>query len=400
MILNTFTKLNVIIRSAFKALRRNKIRSLLTSIGIIIGVSSVIIMTGLANSARFAVKQKIVSYGTNAMQVGWSLKQLSEHDYLEIKGLTSFIQYISPYCGSENQKVRFESTTDKIDVAGINNDFFYMRGWHMMAGRYFDDAEITGSQNVAIIGAAVQKLFFGGYNAVGNVIFINDTPYQIIGILEETGSNLSGKNVDKIILIPYTTSFVRFVGSRIISSGIHISTYDESMVDPVLKGVTAYLRGAHSLAPSQKNDFDIVTSKDKMKVANSITGVLTYLLAGVASISLVVGGIGIMNIMLVSVTERTREIGIRRAVGAKKRDILVQFLAEAVTLSVLGGLIGITIGFIGYYIILSAIGWPFILSLPAMIVSFMFAAFTGIFFGFYPAKKASELRPIDALRYE
>jgi putative ABC transport system permease protein len=399
MILEGYVKLHGVLKAAFKALRRNKVRSLLTSIGIIIGVSSVIIMTGLANSARFAVKQKIVSYGTNAMSIGWSQKPIRERNYLEIKELSSAIQYISPYCDLDDKKIRYDRITDMVKLIGVNNDFFYMRDWHMMVGRYFDDTEIRGSLNVAIIGTSVQKTFFGGYNSVGNLLYINDTPYQVIGILEETGTNLSGKDIDKIIMIPYSTAFTRFVGKREMS-GIHLSTMDESMIDPVTLAVTKYLRTAHSLQPEQKDDFDIVTSKDKMKVANSITGVLTYLMAGVASISLIVGGIGIMNIMLVSVTERTREIGIRRAIGAKKRDIMLQFLSEAVALSLIGGLIGIALGIAVYYIILTVLVWPFILSMSSMVISFLFAAGTGIFFGFYPAKKASELRPIDALRYE
>ena len=397
--LTYYAKYHVVFQSAIKALKRNKARSLLTSIGIIIGVSSVILMIGLANSAKITVKQKIVSYGANAMSVGWSQKPIKERNFNDIKNLSAFIQYTTPYCDMSELSIRYDRTTEPIRTVGVNNDYFFMRDWALIEGRYFDDSEITTSLNVAVIGSSVQNIFFGGYSSVGNLIFINNNPYQIIGILEETGTSLSGKDGDKIILIPYTTAFQRFIGKNEMA-GIHVATYDDSMIDNVKKTITAYLRNDHSLQPQQKNDFDIVTSRDKMKVANTISGILTYLLAGVASISLIVGGIGIMNIMLVSVTERTREIGIRRAVGAKKNDILIQFLAEATTLSIMGGVIGITLGLGLYVLIMNLLGWDIIISIASILVSFLFAAGTGIFFGFYPAKKASELSTIDALRYE
>ena len=394
-----FVSADTIIRNASLALSRNKIRSILTSVGIIIGVSSVLVMIGIANSARMEVKKKIYSYGANGMSIGWSDSPITETTFNNVKQVSSSIEFASPYCDMQEIQVSGNQITGKIHVVGVNNDYFYMRDWKMFSGRYFDETEIDSSKNVAIIGMSVQKQMFGGYSSVGRIIQINNQPYRVIGILEETGASISGKDFDYVVMMPYTTSLIRIGGDRNIS-GIHLSVQNDYMVDNVVGGVRDYLRGEHHLIKAQKDDFIIVTSKDKMKVAEGVSKVLTYLLAGVASISLFVGGVGIMNIMLVSVTERTREIGIRMSVGAKRRDILIQFLSEAVILSVGGGIIGILIGFSIYYSIVQFTGWTLIVNVPVILISFMSAAFTGIFFGYYPARKAALMNPIDALRYE
>lgn len=388
-----------IIRSSLDALKRNKVRSFLTSIGIIIGVSSVIIVIGIASSAKLAVKQKVVSFGANSMYVGWSAKPITERDYFQIKRLDPAIQYVSPSVEVPYVKIRADLMSDQQFVMGVSPDYILMREWSIYDGRIFDQSEIDGSQSVAVIGSYIQKQYFGDYSAVGRILYLNDMPFKVIGVLEETGTSLSGKVIDKVILIPYTTGFVRFIGDRTMF-GLQISTYEGSMVEPVQKLVEEYFRDSHRLLPGQKNDFDITTSKGALKTVDDITSILTYLLAGVASISLIVGGIGIMNIMLVSVSERTREIGIRSALGAKRVHILLQFLIEAVVLSLLGGLIGIIVGIFAYFAIMSAMNWEFIFSVWAIVISFLFAVITGVFFGFYPARKASKLRPIDALRYE
>jgi putative ABC transport system permease protein len=389
----------LILRSSVDALRRNKVRSFLTSIGIIIGVSSVIIMVGIASSARLAVKSRIVNYGSNAMVIGWSQRPMSETDYRNIKTSTPNIQYVAPTVDIEDVRVRSDGITDEIRFICTNNEYFFMRGWTLREGRYFDESEVITAKRVAVIGSAVQDTFFGGYNSIGRIIYVYDQPYEIIGILNETGTSLSGKQVDKIILIPYTTSFTRITGNRNFT-GIQLSTFEDDTVDQVQQDVIEYMRKNHKLQPHQKNDFEVISSKDKMKIAETISGILTYLLAGVASISLIVGGVGIMNIMLVSVSERTREIGIRCAVGAKRVHILIQFLTEAIVLSLFGGCIGIVIGIIAYYGIVSVLEWEYIFSFTGVIASFLFAVCTGVFFGYYPARKASKLRPIDALRYE
>ena len=389
----------LIFRSSVVALKRNKVRSILTSIGIIIGVSSVIVMVGIASSARLAVKSRIVNYGANAMVIGWSKRPMSENDYRNIKNSSPYIQYVAPTVDLYDVPVRIGDVMDEVRFICTNTDYLFMRGWSLMEGRYFDEDEISSAKRVAIIGSAIQDSAFGGYNSIGQFLYVYDQPYEIIGILNETGTSLSGKQVDKIILIPYTTAFNRITGVRDFT-GIHLSTYEDYMVDPVQKDVTEYMRTQHKLQPQQKNDFEVVSSKDKMKIAETISGILTYLLAGVASISLIVGGVGIMNIMLVSVSERTREIGIRCAVGAKRIHILVQFLTESIVLSLFGGCIGIVIGIIAYYGIVKLLDWEYIFSISGVLLSFFFAVITGIFFGFYPARKASKLRPIDALRYE
>jgi putative ABC transport system permease protein len=387
------------IKSAIKALLRNKMRSALTSIGIVIGVSSVIMMIGLGSSAKYAIRERIVNFGANGFSISFQGRQIEEREYNAIKKLFPQMKYVTPFTRFKHVSVRFGSIEKSSYAFGVVNDYFYMRDWGLQQGRYFFDGEVISKQEVAVIGSTIQRNFFSYSNPIGKILIINNRPFKVIGVLNESGSSLSGVDFDDTIIIPYTSGIAR-LGSNTAIDEIYASSHSEELLGLLIESLTAYLRSVHNIPPGAENDFIITTSKDKLKMADSISQTLSYLLAGVASISLIVGGVGIMNIMLVSVSERTREIGIRMAIGAKQRDILLQFLIESVTLSTLGGFIGITLGLIGYYIAVTVLGWPFLLSLFSIMLSVIFSGSVGIFFGYYPARKAASLRPIEALRYE
>jgi putative ABC transport system permease protein len=387
-------------KSAYRALIRNKMRSMLTSIGIIIGVSSVILMVGLGSSAKIEVRNRIQNYGSNGFSLSYLFRTpMPDKDYYMLKKMFHQIEYITPYLRFRNQQIRYSGLLVPSLVYGVNNDYFSMRDWQLTMGRYFMDDEISSNSNVVIIGSSVQKKLFGYYNPLNHNIFIDKRPYRIIGVLQETGSSLAGEDFDDIVAMPYTTCMIRYYGDKIID-GIQASASTDDGLDEMVHALYGYLRSTHRIMPGQPDDFRIETSKDKMKMADSISQTLSLLLAGVASISLIVGGVGIMNIMLVSVSERTREIGIRMAIGAKKRDILLQFLIESMALSFAGGTVGIILGLSSYLIIIKYLDWAFVFSISSIFISFLFSAAIGIFFGYYPAHKASALKPIEALRFE
>lgn len=386
--------------TAIRALARNKMRSALTSIGIIIGVSSVIVMVGIGNSAKIAVKDKIYSFGSNAMRIYSFNRLFLPTDVENIKKEFYQIKYITPLnTFSHNWVVKHRNLSTKSKVMGVANEYLYLQDRKLKTGRLFTEEEIRSTSKVAMIGEKTWKDLFGFTSPIGQQIVVQNTPFTVIGTLEEAGQAFDGTDWDNIILVPYTTGNTRFM-NRISFNEIYISVDDENKIDPTVADLRAYMRRKHSLPDGAEDDFKINTSKDKLKLANDISNALAILLAGIASISLFVGGVGIMNIMLVSVTERTREIGIRMAIGAKKNDIMYQFLIESVTLSSVGGIIGILLGLLIYYIIIYFVKWPFVLSPISIVVSVLFAAGVGIFFGYYPSKKASSLKPIDALKYE
>ncbi|MFH0974826.1 MAG: ABC transporter permease [Spirochaetota bacterium] len=385
--------------TALRALSRNKMRSALTSIGIIIGVSSVIIMIGIGNSARIAVKKKIYTAGANAISIYNSARPLTERDMDDLKRMFPQIQYITPQIYRSYTPVKYKNRSIKSRIYGVNNNYFSMMDYELQYGRYFTDIELISSDKVVVIGNTVRTELFGFTNPVGEVMLIMNVPFKIIGSLVPIGQALSGRDFDNILVIPYTTVQTKIIGSKSFDQ-LNASTYSAGQVDETVNYIREYFRRIHSIPAGKPDDFKMETSKDKLKQADYISNVLSILLAFIASISLIVGGIGIMNIMLVSVSERTREIGIRLAIGAKKKDILLQFLIESVTLSSAGGIVGITLGLVIYFLIVFFVDWPFLFSVPSVIVSFLFASFVGIFFGYYPAKKASDLKPIDALRFE
>jgi len=384
--------------SSVRALNKNKMRSALTSVGIIIGVSSVIIMVGMGSSARIAVKSKITTYGSNAMSIYDSKRPLSNRDLDNLRALFQ-VKYITPVLYDTYIPTKYLSKNMLSRVFGVNVDFFRIKEWELLYGRYFTDLEIRSFAKVVIIGETVRQELFGTQNPIGRTIIIRNVPFKVIGVLVEVGQAFSGRDFDNLMVVPYTTCGVKLFNRRGFDE-IYVATHTESMVDETVGLVEQYFRRVHSIPHGSPNDFKIKTSKEKLKIANEISNTLSILLAGIASISLFVGGVGIMNIMLVSVSERTREIGIRMAIGAKRRDILLQFLIESVTLSSVGGVVGISLGLAIYYMIIYFVKWPFLFSPFSVLISFFFAFAVGIFFGFYPARKASNLKPIEALRYE
>ena len=384
--------------SSVRALNKNKMRSALTSVGIIIGVSSVIIMVGMGSSARIAVKSKITTYGSNAMSIYDSKRPLSNRDLDNLRTLFQ-VKYITPVLYDTYIPTKYLSKNMLSRVFGVNVDFFRIKEWELLYGRYFTDLEIRSFAKVVIIGETVRQELFGTQNPIGRTIIIRNVPFKVIGVLVEVGQAFSGRDFDNLMVVPYTTCGVKLFNRRGFDE-IYVATHTESMVDETVELVEQYFRRVHSIPHGSPNDFKVKTSKEKLKIANEISNTLSILLAGIASISLFVGGVGIMNIMLVSVSERTREIGIRMAIGAKRRDILLQFLIESVTLSSVGGVVGISLGLAIYYMIIYFVKWPFLFSPFSVLISFFFAFAVGIFFGFYPARKASNLKPIEALRYE
>jgi len=385
-----------------KSLAKNKMRTALTSIGVIIGVSSVIIMIGIGSSARVAVKDKVYNFGTNAiaLQVQTQTNKFTTQDIKNIQKAFPQIQYITPLVFKKKNLAKHKGRNIQTMLYGVNNDYFKMKNWPLAGGRYFTEYEILAYQKVAIIGSTVARELFQNFNPEGRVILVNDVPFRVIGTLMEQGTAFSGRDFDNVVITPYTTAVMRVLGSMKEFHEIYVAPYSETLVDDTVKKLSNYYYRVNSITPDRYNSLKVVTSKEKLKMAEYISKTLAILLAGIASISLFVGGVGIMNIMLVSVSERTREIGIRMAIGAKGRDILMQFLIESVMLSSLGGITGILIGLGLYYIIAVIVEWPFIFSLASILVSFVFASSVGIMFGFYPARKAAQLNPIDALRHE
>jgi len=384
--------------TAVRAISKNKMRSSLTSVGIIIGVSSVIVMVGMGNSARVAVRDKITTFGTNAMSVYQSKRPLVDRDLDNLRRLFQ-VKYISPIIYDSYVPTVFQNKNMLSRIFGVNNDFFQIKEWTLQSGRYFTELEILSIGKVVILGTAVSQELFGNANPIGQTILIRSVPFQVIGVLTEQGSSFSGRDYDNVMIIPFTTAAIRMRNQNFYDE-IYIATHAEALIPEAVETVRQYFRRVHNIPAGSPDDFKIKTSKEQLRVAEDISKTLAILLAGIALISLFVGGVGIMNIMLVSVSERTREIGIRMAIGAKKKDVLLQFLIESVTLSSVGGVVGITLGLAVYYTIIFFLKWPFIISPSSIVISFFFAFAVGIFFGYYPAKKAADLKPIEALRYE
>ncbi|OHD66796.1 MAG: hypothetical protein A2176_09995 [Spirochaetes bacterium RBG_13_51_14] len=383
---------------ALRALQRNKMRTALTCLGIFIGVFAVILLAGISNSLKVAVREKIQSFGTNALTMMSVKKPFTENDLKDIRRFIPDVQYITPM-NSWEFPVKYKNKNISRQIFGVSNEYFYMGNWELESGSYFSQEEIISYDRVAIIGHSIKMKLFEYEDPIGKVILINRIPFRVVGCLKEKGMALSGRDFDDFIVGPYSTLALKLFGTKSFFI-INIATFYETQVDGVKKDLLDMLQRKYSLSNEQLQDYKISSSKEVIQKTEEISNYLALASVAIAFISLIVGGIGIMNIMLASVSERTHEIGIRMAIGAKTRDILLQFLIEALIISAFGGMSGISLGLLGYIFYTFLSRQPFIFSLTTIVVSFMFSAFVGVGFGFYPAYKASRLNPIDALRHE
>ncbi len=400
-----------ILTIAFDALLRNKMRSVLTMLGIIIGVGAVIAMVAIGQGAQASVDAQISSLGTNILLIfpgtmsrggvmggAGSATSLTEEDGQAIRDQCSDVAYISPLLRDRAQIV-FGNVNWSTSLQGGSPDFFSIRDWRIDSGELFAEQDVRGSTKVCLLGLTIVQQLFDGEDPIGQTIRIRNIPFKVVGTLKPKGQNMMGQDQDDIVLIPYTTLQKRLMGET-HNWGYIASAVSKTKIIEAQQEITDLLRTRHKLGPMDDNDFTIRTQTEIAEASSATSKIMTTLLASIASVSLIVGGIGIMNIMLVSVTERTREIGIRMSIGAKRNDILLQFLMEAIVLSLLGGLIGVGLGVTGSKLVSTLAGWPTFISANSIILAVIFSMAVGVFFGFYPARKASSLNPIEALRYE
>jgi len=400
-----------IIRIAMRALARNKLRSALTMLGIIIGVGAVIAMVSVGQGAQQQAQQQIAAMGSNmlfvgagtvnrgGMHMGWgATKSLVYDDVLAIKRECPAVKDAAPGAQTSAQVV-FGNDNWATNIVGTEPQYFSIRTWPFAEGESFNQDDVTTAANVAVIGETVRKNLFAATDPVGQVMNINNIPFRVVGVLSPKGTSGWGQDQDDIILVPITTLQKKITGQDWLR-WIMVSAVSRQASYTAEGEMTSLLRDRHRIRTGQDDDFFIHNLADVAELADQQANLFTMLLASIASISLIVGGIGIMNIMLVSVTERTREIGIRMAIGATEEDVQQQFLIEAVVLSLVGGGIGIVAGVGTSYLITQTLGWPVLVSATAIVAAVIFSTAVGIFFGFYPARKAARLDPIEALRYE
>jgi putative ABC transport system permease protein len=401
----------VIVKAAFRALRRNKMRTILTMLGIIIGVGAVIAMVGIGNGAKAQVQARIAALGQNVIMVfAGSINRggvysgsggagtLTVEDALAMEKEVPGVAAVSPEVRSGAQ-IMAGNNNWSTSVMGEGVGYLSIRQWDLEDGAMFTDADVRAAAKVCILGKTTADHLFPEDDPVGKTIRIKNVPMKVLGVLRAKGASMFGSDQDDTIVVPYTTGMKRFAGVTTLRM-INVQAATPEQMTEVQNGIAELLRQRHRIQAGRDDDFMMRNQQEIAEAMSATTDVMTALLAAIASVSLLVGGIGIMNIMLVSVTERTREIGIRMAVGARGRDILLQFLIEAVALSSTGGLLGILTGVGGAKLITMIKQWPTLVSANSIIIAFAFSAAVGVFFGFYPARKASQLDPIDALRYE
>ena len=396
---------------ALRALRRNLMRSGLTMLGIIIGVAAVIAMVAIGAGAKEQVASSIAQIGQNTVMVmsgtgsrggvrgGWgSAPTLTRQDYEAIRKEVPGVVRATPDV-RKNAQVMAGSQNVNTTINGAGEDYVEIRAWEFLEGGNFTVADVKAATKVAILGQTVATNLFGDASPVGQIVRIQNAPYTVVGLLKPKGMSMMGSDQDDVVLVPWSSALVRLTGTDSFRA-ITVQVESAEQVAAVMEDLAALLRQRHRIRDGAEDDFHVRSQQEIMEMATSTAKTMTILLGAIAGVSLLVGGIGIMNIMLVSVTERTREIGVRMAVGARGSDILLQFLVEAVVLSVGGGLIGIGLG-VGIAQIVSAkLGWNTLVSAESVALAFFFSAVIGIFFGFYPARKAAGLDPIEALRYE
>lgn len=407
-----------LLKIALVAIAANKMRSFLTALGIIIGIASVITMLAIGQGTKQSIQANISEMGSNMIMISpgadmrggvrqdaSSMETLKLTDYQAIKDECSYVKAVSPLVNKSGQWIYGNNNTPST-LYGISQDYLEIRQISVSDGEMFTDADVKSSAKVCILGqTVVDNLFPDGSDPVGKVVRFNSIPFRVIGVLKKKGYNSMGMDQDDLVLAPYTTVMKRILAQTYLGS-IQCSAITEGVTDKATEQITTILRRNHKLkdatekSEADDDDFNIRSQEELASMMNSTTNMLTILLGCVAGISLIVGGIGIMNIMYVSVTERTREIGLRMSVGARGIDILNQFLIEAILLSVTGGIIGVLLGVGASYAINILAKWPISIELWTIVMSFAVCTFTGVFFGWYPAKKAAQLDPIEAIRYE
>jgi putative ABC transport system permease protein len=398
------------LKVALTAISRNRLRAFLTILGILIGVGAVIAMMAIGNGAKAKLEAQLNSMGTNmlfihpgAITAGgvrqWGAGQkFYPSDVKAVRQNCPAVAYAAPSIEKvETATTGHENWTTQI--IGVDPDYFIIRNWNVAAGRLITHQDVSGGALVCLIGQTAMQNLFGSEDPIGKIVQIKDVPLRVVGILAKKGETPFGQDQDDCIMVPYTTLMRRIIGTPNIG-GLMVSATSSKNIPEAEAEISALLRQRHHLAPWQPNDFMVISLNSFVQMKEAATSVIMLLLGSVAGISLLVGGIGIMNIMLVSVTERTREIGIRMAVGATEQDILMQFLIESLALSIAGGILGMILGSAAAIVISKVAGWNVVISPSSIILAFTFSAGIGIFFGYYPAMKASQLDPIEALRYQ
>jgi putative ABC transport system permease protein len=400
-----------LIKVSIKSILKNRMRSLLTSLGIIIGVGAVIVMVAIGEGASERIKNNIASLGTDLLMIRSGASRFGGvsrgigsaigftlEDVDKIRERATLVKAISPVVRSGGQVIGGGNNWNT-SVEGVNTEYQYIKNWEVASGEFFTDRDIRGRRKVCLLGKTVADELFPNSNPIGERIRIRNTPFQVIGVLKEKGQSGMGQDQDDVILAPATTVLYRLKGGLYIDM-IYVSAVSSDRIYDAEKELKTIIREIRDIKTGDDDDFFIRNQAEITEMASSTTEVLTLLLGSIAAVSLLVGGIGIMNIMLVSVTERTREIGIRLSIGARERDILTQFLTESVLLSAIGGFIGILSAFIIAYILEAFTTLNAVIKPDIILIAFSFAAAVGVFFGFYPARKAAKLNPIEALRYE
>jgi len=400
-----------VIRVALRALARNKLRTILTMLGIVIGVGAVICTVAIGQGASQQVEQQIQSLGTNVIMVfsgsvntggvrmgNGATKTLTADDAQAVLQHVPGVTMVSPMVFSSVQAVNGNQNW-LTRANGSSQDFPQIRNWPVVSGSFFSQRDVDMASDVCVIGKTVAGQLFRDQDPVGEMIRIQNLPFRVLGVLQEKGQNPNGQDQDDIVLIPYTTVQKKISGISWIQM-MMVATASQDVNPSVQNGIAALLRQRHHLRTGEDDDFIIRNPSEMARTAEATANTMTMLLGAIAAVSLVVGGIGIMNIMLVSVTERTREIGVRMAVGATEANVKWQFLSEALVLSSLGGLIGIAVGMLASALISNSLGWPTLVSKLSIFVAVVFSVLVGVTFGFYPAVKAAQLNPIEALRYE